>query len=151
MVASPLYRANMNTTSPSPTPQTQIEDDQEQRPKRIAGWKVIAATLGALAAIFGISLLASIGDSEGPNYKVSNVQLDVSAGGRLDVAFTVTNTGDEYGTPSCTVRAEDVDGFRVGSDIVTGQVGVAPGQRDRYQGTTGIDAADVARATVECD
>jgi hypothetical protein len=81
---------------------------------------------------------------------VSEVMWVPSAGGRVEVAFRVTNPGDTARAPECWIRAFDADGFRVGSDKLLGDGDeVAPGVTEVFTGITGIDAADVASVRVE--
>jgi hypothetical protein len=108
--------------------------------------------VGGIALIFLISFLitAFMEPQLEAELRVTQVNATTSDAGRVEVNFTVVNEGEGSERPSCWVRAEDADGFRLGSDLVNADYPIAPGDRERYTAITGIKANGVALVTVEC-
>jgi hypothetical protein len=106
------------------------------------------APLKTAPALIALALVAACsGGGEPLPAEVVNVAR--SDGGRLEVSIQVTNDTDSYTEPKCTVRGFDADGYRKGTDLVSGGVLFA-GESSVYSGVVGIDADGVSTVEVEC-
>jgi hypothetical protein len=121
--------------------------------EKIPAWKVflaIGAFIGTIMLIAWIVELASDDGAES-SWRVSGVSVSNSPGGRIEVSFSVANTGTAISSPECRIRALDGDGFTLGADIVDSLTPVEPGSTERYNVLTGIGAAGVAKVAVACE
>jgi hypothetical protein len=120
--------------------------------KKIPAWKVflaIGAFIGTAMMITWIVELAGDGDAES-SWRVSTVSVSDSPGGRIEVSFSVANTGTAIASPTCEIRALDGDGVAIGGDVVDSLMLVEPGSTERYNVRTGIGTAGVATVRVTC-
>lgn len=147
-MTAPTAQPDPAQTDPEPQAEADGAPDAPE-PRKTPVWAVVGVTLGIIGVAIVFGLVVSAGE-DAAEYQVSDVSFSESTTGRVEATFTVANVGGDSGTPKCTIRAEDADGYRVGQDIVTGQTAVAAGESERYRGVTGIDMEGVSRISVEC-
>lgn len=141
------------TSKPERTAADEPEEDRAEREpvKKIPAWKIFAGFIAFVGVIMLISWIAEPSGDEDPSWRVGTGSFSTSPGGRVEVTFSVTNTGERIAAPECDIRAMDADGMLLGGDRTAGLTPVMAGDTERYRVLTGIDAAGVARVTIICD
>lgn len=108
-------------------------------------------TSGLIAAAFVILAAAGCGGGGSYSAKIMNYQaLDPA---HLGVTVQVTNTGSSAGTPSCLIQAISNQNGDNGTDDVTVEGTLQPGQTTHFADSfviTSQGAADVDNVTVNC-
>lgn len=129
-------------------------DDQKQRNRRVN--RIIVPVLGIIVLAFVIVLVVSAASGhKSAKYSASaNMStLTVIDPTKVNVGFTIKNTGDAAGAPTCMINASSDDGTYTGVDSVTINSPIQPGKT--YSGAdtltiTKSGAANITKVTVSC-